>query len=219
MKNTCLILLLLLASCGAHTNIEPAGKGKINLNASLGGPFVRAFDASIPMPYLMAAAEYGISSNIDVNANIHILPLFYKLAGMDLGVTYYPVLNHGVIPTIAINLRGLFYSSLKNEIEDRFRFYPMTSLTAAWQAYNGKVYLGSEFVVPFSDLDYQEDNPYPVISPLLGYKLELGEKNALYAEAKWQGVNISSDKLAVEYIHPGGNGAIGIFFSFERKLR
>jgi hypothetical protein len=67
-------------------------------------------------------------------------------------------------------------------------------------------------------MDYSHENAL-IFSPFLGYRWRLSENYKLFSEIKWQGVNQKTDRIAVEYIHPGGNGAIGVYLTLERSFK
>jgi len=221
MKNIKLIILLsitLFWGCAAHRYIEPVGKGNTKGYVNLGGPIVAAFDTKLPIPYLSAGADYGLYGNFDVNANLHLLPLFYEFSGLDVGCTYFPVLNDSWTPTVGLNVQLMSFFSFKSLVTNRFRMYPIISPSFAWKLFDGKIYCGSNFTVPLTKLDYYKDMSPVIASPFLGYSWNLGAGYNLFTELKWNAVNIETYKLAVEYVHPSNHGAIGIYFTLERSF-
>lgn len=206
-----------LCSCTAYKNIEPVGNNNLKSNVDFGGPIVSAFNTKVPIPYLAVGVTYGMTENFDINANLHVLPLAYKFAGLDLGASYFPVINDGIIPTIGLNGTLMLFSSLKSGIEERFKVYPILTSSFAWKLRNGMIYTGAHITIPLSKLDYTENNDY-LLSPFIGYNWKYSEKYRLITEIKWQGANVASDKMAVEYIHPSNHGAIGIYLSLERSF-
>ncbi len=220
MKSKCfiyLIFIVLFCSCSTYKNIEPIGKDNFKANLDFGGPIVTAFNTKVPIPYLSIGVSYGLNENTNLNANLHLLPMFYKLGGIDLGVTYFPLLNEGLIPTIGINGTLMLFSSLKSGIEDRFRAYPIITPSFAWKLGTGLIYTGVHSVLPITKLDFADNNSI-IISPFVGYRWELSNAYKLYTEFKWQGINIETDKTVVEYIHPNNQGAIGIYLTLERSF-
>jgi hypothetical protein len=212
-----LFLCMLLAGCAARTTLEPVGKGQLAASASLGGPLVAAFGTRPPIPNLALGARYGLGDRIDLDGNLHLLPLLYSLAGLDLGVTWYPLLNDGAVPTIGIQPRVMAFASFKSGVDDRFRAYPAISSSAAWKLGSGLIYTGFDFVVPVSQPDYDNDPPRVIFSPLVGYRWNIWNGFRLYTELKWMGANVRTDATA-EYVHPGGYGAIAPFIAIDVTL-
>ena len=60
---------ILFVGCAAHTNLTPLGEGRLAPHVGIGGPIVEAFDTHIPVPYLMAGADYGIRDNVNLNGS------------------------------------------------------------------------------------------------------------------------------------------------------
>lgn len=213
-----LALTLVLAGCAAHTSIEPLGRGNTNVNVSLGGPVVAAFNTHIPIPYATVGATYGLKDNINIDGSIHLTSLPYSIFGMDLGASYFPVLNKGLIPTVGIHPQVLAFVSMKPDVESRMRIYPSASASAAWHLGSDVVYTGFDYTFPLTTPDYDNDAPKFVLSPFIGYRTELGKDFRLTTEIKWQGANVRSNQLAVDYTKFGGHGAAAILFAIERSF-
>ncbi len=212
-----LVIPSLFFGCAAHTNIEPVGKGKVKANANFGGPVVSAFDTKVPIPNISLGADYGLKDNLDLNGNIQLLPLFYKVGGIELGTTWYPVINKKYIPTIGISGDLLLLSSFKSDVQEHFRVYPSLNLSFAWKLGAGMIYSGVGAVIPFTELDYYDKNNI-IISPFIGYRWKIGANYNLFTEIKWLGVNVPTNFFAVEYLTPTNQGALGIYLSLERSF-
>ena len=218
-RSFCLLIYIgLLTGCAAHSNLTPVGKGNVDVALGLGGPFIPIAETKIPTPYLSIGANYGLSENINVDANFHITSLFYQINGLDLGATWFPYLNDGILPTVGIQPRLLFLTSIKNDVNDRFRIYPLISSSAAWLFGDGLIYLGFDFVFPLTKPDYDKESVDLILSPFTGYRWDLGENLRLISELKWLGANVKSDQLAVEYIKINGYGAFSIMLSLEKNF-
>ena len=129
-----------------------------------------------------------------------------------------PFFNEGLKPTWGIQPRLFILVSTKSNIESRLRVYPLISTSAAWLWGSGLVYTGFDFVVPFTRPDYDKEAPHIIFSPFLGYRWKLSDNLRLFTELKWNGANIQSDQLAVEYMNIGGYGAVAILFAIERRF-
>jgi hypothetical protein len=196
----------------------PLGEGNMDANVSLGGPFIPLTEPKTPAPYAVAGINYGASERLNLSGNLHITSLFYKVAGIDFGAAYFPLLNKGSVPAIGIEPRLLFYSSLKSDVESRIRIYPLISGSAAWKWGSGIIYTGLDVVIPVSKPDYNDDYSTLILSPFAGYKWKLGNSYNLYTEIKWQGANIRSDMVAVEYVDINRYGALAFMFSISRSF-
>lgn len=213
-----LTLTLLFAGCAAHTSIEPLGQGNVKADLSLGGPVVAAFNTHLPIPYAALGMVYGLKDNINIDGNLHLTSLPYGIFGLDLGTAYFPVLNDGLVPTVGIHPQALTFISMKSDVESRMRIYPTISATAAWHLGHEVIYTGADYTYPFTRADYDNEAPHSVLSPFLGYRTDLGKSFRFTTELKWQGVNVRTNQMAVDYTKPGGYGAIGILFAVERSF-
>ena len=207
-----------LSACAAHTNLEPTGKGNLAAAVSIGGPVVTAFGAKLPVPYATAGANYGVTDRLDVNGNFHLLPLAYNMVGMDIGATWYPVINRGFVPTAGIQPGLLVLSSLKSDVSERIKAYPMLSGSLSWHAGQGLLYTGFNAAIPFSSADYDDESPSAMFSPFGGYRWKLGARTYLLTELKWHASNVRIDMLAVEYLNLNSHGAITTLFSLVRSF-
>lgn len=213
-----LLPVFLLFNCAAQTNFEPLGKGTLNTNFSVGGPIIKAFGTRFPVPYAITGANYGISERINIGGNLHLFSLGYKIAGIDFGAAWFPVLNNKLVPTISLQPRLLVLASTKTDVSDRWRTYPVITNTAAWKVSKNFIYTGYDLTIPFTEPDYDADAAGMIFSPFIGYRWKFGERTQLITEFKWHGANIRSDRLAVEYLSIGGHGAMTTLFTIERGL-
>jgi hypothetical protein len=207
-----------LSGCAARTNLRPVGRGNVTVNASVGGPIVAAFGTHMPIPYGTVGANYGIADNCNLTGSLHLLPLAYEIIGMDFGAGIFPVLNDGMIPTVGVHQSIMLFGSIKPNVDDRFRAYPITSATFAWQFSNGLVYSGVDLTSILSSADYDDEAPSFILSPFAGHRWQLSRLTGLLLELKWHGANIRSDQLAVEYTSVGRHGALAPFISIEKRF-
>ena len=213
-----LLSLVLLISCAAHTNLEPVGKGNISGNVNIGGPIIKIFGIKMPVPYATVGANYGLTNKFDLNGNLHLFSLGYKIFGFDFGSTWYPCINNGKIPTIGIQPRLLTLVSLKSDVSEQIKAYPIVSGSAAWELNKHLIYIGTDITVPFTSLDYDKNAPNPIFSPFWGCKWKIGKRTYLLTEIKWHAANAQTDQLAVEYVPLNNYGAISTLFSIERSF-
>lgn len=211
-------LLLLLAGCSAHTSLEPIGRDNLDINLSIGGPVVKAFNNHIPVPYITGGLKYGLTPDINLCGGFHFTSLPYELLGIELGASYFPAANNGLIPTVGISPGLLTFCSLKSGIESRFRIYPTLTSTASWHINDNLIFTGFDFTLPFTKPDYDNSSPKFIFSPFAGYRFELGKSFRLITEIKWQGANIKSSQVAVEYTRIAKYGAVAILFALERAF-
>lgn len=210
----CFILL----NCAAYTSLEPMGQGERSANLSFGGPIIKAFGTRIPIPYLTAGMNYGLRDRVNLNGDLHLFPLGYKVAGLNAGITWFATLNEGIVPTWGIQPRLMLLASIKSDVEERARLYPFLTNTLSWKVQRGLLYLGMDYAYQFSKPDYDDEANPNIFSPFLGYRWRLGRNTRLYTELKWHGANIQSTRVAVDYVPIGNNGAVTTLFALERSF-
>lgn len=218
MKRFPMLLLFILLSCAAQTNFEPLGKGVLNTNFSVGGPIIKAFGTRFPIPYATIGANYGIADRLNVGGNLHLFSLGYKIAGLDFGAAWFPILNNDFIPSISLQPRLLVLASMKSDISTRWRAYPLITNTAAWKINKNFLYTGYDLTIPLTEPEYDSEAPGMIFSPFIGYRWKLGERTRFITEFKWHAANVRSDQLAVEYLSIGGHGAMTTLFTIERSF-
>lgn len=213
--------ILLFSACAVHTNLEPAGKNKVNLYLSFGGPTIKVFGLTkplFPLPHILPGATYGVTDNLNIDGNLNILPLPYGLANLEIGATWFPLIGNGKTPTIGMELRLLAMLSFKSNIPDRFRAYPMLSPSLSWKIGKHRLYAGSNLVLPISQPDFDNAANAFIFSPFIGLRWALGEKINLLTELKWQGANIAADKLPISYASVAIYGGLSPLLGLEWRL-
>ncbi|MFH0882235.1 MAG: hypothetical protein V2A56_04545 [bacterium] len=218
-RSTLLAFLLIFTGCAAQTSLEPLGKGNTHANVGFGGPIIEVFGTHLPVPYLTAGVVTGVSERVNGAATLHLLPLAYEVAGLDLSTSWFPILQEQRKPTIGLQARLMGFVSLRSGIGDRFRIYPMVTPTLAWRKGSRLYYGGSDLVLPMTLPDYDSQSVKAIFSPFLGVKWRLGSNLWLSTEMKWQGANAQSDQLAVKYLPVAGHGAISTLVALEWGLR
>lgn len=208
---------MLLAACAAHTNLEPLGPGNRSPHVSFGGPIVEAFGTRIPIPYLVAGVDYGVTSTLNVGFNAHLLPLAYGVAGADVGAAWFPLASPEG-PTIGLEARLLAFASLKSNVAKRWFSYPVLSGSVAGRVGGGLAYGGTNLALPAERPDLDPGASRQLLSPFVGYRWNLGERFALLTEVKWHGANVRADQLAVSYLHLAGHGALTTLFALQRRF-
>lgn len=215
VKHRLLLLLAipLLPACAARTTIEPIGEGRTAYNVSIGGPLVSAFDTYVPIPNLTLGLTHGVSDRVDVGGSLYLLPMLYGDFGLDVGATWYPLVDSDGT-TIALQPRVMAFSSFRDSVEKRFRAYPAISASAAWHNGDDRIYTGFDLLLYTGSFDYDNDPAPVVLSPFVGYRWSLGSRSRLLTELKWHGVNVRTN-ATVEYVNPLGQGGLAPFIGYE----
>jgi len=206
---------LALPGCVAQTGVLPLGKGELTPGIGIGGPVVEAFDTHVPVPYLAASVEYGLDDHVNAGAVVHVLPLAYHIVGLDAGVTWFPVAQSGLRPTLGVGPRAYLFASTKADVDRRFLAFPVTTATAAWTTRRGVFYVGANLAVPLEDPEYDEEAQAVIFSPFVGHRWSIGRRYALSTELKWHGANVVTGQAATGYTTLSGRGAVTPLIAFQ----
>ncbi|MBN1999771.1 hypothetical protein JW935_19605 [candidate division KSB1 bacterium] len=218
LKKWSFLFLFLLFACSAQTNLVPLGKGNMSMNGSFGGPIVSAFNTWVPIPYMTTGMGFGVNDRLDVDANLHLLSLPYSLLGFHTGASWYPVISNGSVPTIGVHPQLLGMVSMKKNVSECFKVYPVVSGSVAWPVKRGLFFLGMDLCVPFTRSDYDKNPESAILSPYLGYRWKIASSWYLYTELKWHGANVQSDQFAVDYLNLYNYGALTPLFAIQRSF-
>ena len=99
--------------------LRPTPKGQVTAELELGGPFAKVASLVIPLPLTTVGASYGVADHVDISAHFHPTAAIFKIAGLDLGAAWQPLLQKGAVP--AVTLVG--------------RLYGFTNFTSGFQPY------------------------------------------------------------------------------------
>lgn len=184
--------------------VRPLGKGKVAVDASAGGPVVRAFDAPVPLPLSTVGVRYGVSDRSDVHAAFHpSLAGMFGVWGVDAGASYLIFEQQGLRPALLVDgtATAVWGDTNPQGPEGGFRLFTNVAALGSW-TYGERgnlVYGGADvFVQPY---------PWGVLGgPLVGHQLRLGERVGLVTELKWMGGSHPTEDLTAFWYGPGRNG-------------
>lgn len=192
-------LAVLGTGCGLATHVRPVPKGRVQLEASVGGPMADV-GAPIPLPLSTVGASYGLLDRMDVHGHVHLTPLaFFNVPGLDVGATYLALEEQGSVPAVAVTSRLYAFSNLR----DGTLTYGDLSATASWLLARRWLTYGSlTGMVDFLDGRF-------MWSPAIGEQVLLGSWS-LQLEARYYDPTYRSASSAVHWVSAGGYGAFGV---------
>lgn len=188
-------------ACATTAPVRPLGRGNVALNASLGGPLVRAAGLDIPTPILMLGGAYGARDDLEVTARADVTAAAFGDVHVQPGVAYHPRLGTpgGGVPivTVAGSLHVL------TNLDDT-RLYPQVTLAGAWLV-GGRhlIYLGGDAGAGFGA------RTRVLAGPLLGGELRLG-RAGLTLEGKWLAPYYDVAPTAPTWLSPFGRGYLAV---------
>lgn len=209
-------LLICIASCTPVTLVKPLEVKQKAVTAHLGGPMIRFSGMPIAMPLSSLGFAYGLHKKITASTNLGLTSMAFGVLQLDPGILY------GIHQPTSPKQLGVSVFAKTHLMIDRwennFRWYP----EAGGQLYKewGKnlAYAGGSawFETRYPKEKRAAGNPWiPMIH--LGYVRQKPKWN-LSVELKWIAPNISHKDIVVDYIGPGSNGALGVYFGLTRKF-
>lgn len=177
--------------------LRPTPKGQVTAELELGGPFAKVGGLVIPLPLTTVGASYGVAEHVDISAHLHPTAAIFKIAGLDVGAAWQPLIQKGAVP--AVTLAG--------------RLYGFTNFISGFQPYLELGVTGSyklaDRVSPYLNVTTLiQTNAVPLLAVGAGVEVEFG-RVALQAEFRWFSPNRNTYFNAVEWQSIGGWGAVG----------
>jgi hypothetical protein len=213
-----LIFLITITSCAPSRFVKPLDKKQSAANISLGGPLIKYGSATIPIPFLTADYGYGIDSTLTAFASFNITSALYGNFQMEIGATKQLIYQKKYFPALSttIQINPIFRN------KDAFKIYPQIDLNLFWEYGKRKnyFYLGASNWFELSKkrtLGESQQNHW-MFSPVLGHSFN-GKKWNVNIEAKVIALNLSNEKIVVDYVTPlKTRGAFGIYLGYTRKF-
>ncbi len=203
MKSLPLLAAVLLVGCGHMAKLRPTPKGQVAAELTLGGPFARVSSAIIPLPLTSVGASYGIADRVDLSAHFHPTAAAFRIAGLDVGAAWQPLLQKDAIP--AVTLVG--------------RLFGFTDFTSGFMPYlelgaTGSYKIANRFSPYLNVSTLVQINAVQLLAVGLGVEVEFG-RFAVQAECRWFSPNRATYYNAVEWQGIAGLGAIGALLGFR----
>ena len=204
-RGVALVLAVFGTGCAHMATLRPAPKGELEVDLSVGGPMLKLFNAPIPAPLSAVGVRYGVHDRVDVQAHYHPTASVLGVLGLDVGSSVWAVKGEKGIPDVTATARLFGFTDFK-----AFRPYLQLGGVASWRLWNRVApYLGVDGLVQFGAA--------PLFAVAAGLQGIFGRFTA-QLEAKWFGVGIDTRYMVVDWISPGGIGAIGVQFGFGYRF-
>lgn len=197
-------LSILFPACSVLTPVRALKTGEQQINLSLGGPWVPSSLPTIVVPYTTAGYARGITDDITISGNLHIIAAVFKTAGIDAGGVYKLSAQQGLLPELTIYPKFYYFKALRSGAE---RLYGSLSANASYQLQNRTLlYAGADYMDTY-------------FTPFIGGSLPVSEHMALQLECKWMACNADTRHGIFEGDGSiGGKGAFGLFIGANYAL-
>lgn len=206
-----ILLSWILIGCGATQPIRVLPEHTTTITASLGGPVVPGKSPTVITPYVTGGVQHGLSDDVTVHGNLHLLMAAFAVAGMDLGASARVVRGHGWTPEITGSLRAYGFVQLSDQPKPRL--YPSLSANASWSIReNDLVYAGTHVTAQWTASSV-------FVSPFVGYSFAASDNISVQLECIWQAANHDTRSGVLEGISSiNGHGSFGIFLAGALRL-
>lgn len=196
--------IYLLAGCSAGQPIRVIDRGQTQLTASVGGPVVPSTSPVKLFPYVSAGIMHGVTDEVTVHANLHLIMLAFGSFGVDVGASSRMLKQDKAVPELTVGLRALMFTDFSSIANTRL--YPDASLTASWEVDPRLlVYVGSHVTMQFSDASL-------FVSPMIGTQIPIADRLTVQLEIIWQAANANTQSGVFRGESSiNGRGSIGIF--------
>lgn len=205
------LLSLFFLGCGATQPVRVLDERETKVSASIGGPLIPFGKSTIPVPYLTAGIQHGVTPSVTITGNVHLLTALLGDVGVDAGAATRVLRQDGWIPEITCKAQCYFYYDAKRG--NNPRIYPLLTANASC--------LQGESTLLYSGIDnlFQSAEPAYLLSPFAGMQFSIGRRIEMQIEAKWMAANVNTEHGIMEgHNSVGGRGNIGTFLGFHYRL-
>ena len=202
----CTFTVIALAGCGSGQPVRVLPEEQTTLSASIGGPIVPSTSPIGFVPYLTAGATHGVTNNISVHGNLHLLMSAFAVGGIDIGASVRAIRQDKAIPELTLSTRLIGFMKFSGPVSPRL--YPDVAFNASWEvAENTLVYLGTH-----STFQWKPSAVY--LSPFIGVQFPISTAFCLQTELIWQAANHNTQVGIFEGESSiGGMGSFGGFIA------
>ncbi|MBC8124661.1 MAG: hypothetical protein H7X70_02905 [Candidatus Kapabacteria bacterium] len=196
--------VLILSGCGSGQPVRVLPEGSTAIIASLGGPIQPSRSPIGFVPYLTAGIEHGITDDVTVHGNLHLLMAFFAVGGIDIGASGRLWRQNDALPEVTASARLIGFMKFGDPVSPRL--YPDVSLNASWEVADRTLaYIGTHTT-------FQWKPGEVFISPFVGVQFPLSSRFSLQTELIWQAANHDTRVGLFEGLSSiGGMGSFGGF--------
>jgi hypothetical protein len=187
--------------------VRPIGKGKVAVEASVGGPMTKVFGAYIPLPLSTVGATYGAGERTDVHAAYH--PTAAAVAGVaavEVGAGHELVAWQGARPRVMADatVLGAGGDASSAGPEGGFALFLQPTVTASWDWGKEK---RQSFYTGLTGFSQVVPTPHLLGAWVLGNRFAV-KRTSITTEFKWIAPYASSEPIVPEFVSPGYQGAV-----------
>jgi len=206
-----ILLCIVCWGCGAGQPVRVLPAGTTTLTASAGGPIAPDKVPSVIIPYLTAGVMHGVTDDVTIHGNAHLLMAAFGVGGIDAGASIRTWHQRGSLPELTVGARLMMFSDFRSF--DNMRFYPDLAATFSYDTGSGWLaYFGLHQTLQTTTVKY-------FASPFAGLQIPLSASFSIQAEFIWQAVNhVTRNGILEGQSSIGGRGSAGGFIGGAFRL-
>lgn len=131
-----LFSVLMTAGCSVTQPVRVLDDGEVRLAGSIGGPIVPSTMPTVIVPYGTVGGMVGVSRDVTVTGNVHVVLGGLKTFGVDGGVAVRLIPQQGPVPEVTAKGQVLAMTDFSPR---SFRLFPFCSI-------NGSYLLGESLI-------------------------------------------------------------------------
>ena len=202
------LLLSILGNCAPSHTGRTVGKGVLQVEGSLGGPFFKNLGPTIPIPNLPIGARYGLTDRIDLSAHANVLS--FVMGGfltLDTGATWGLYQHQG---KKGFNLAMSTNLFLLTDFQEDARVGPLLDMAGGYTYDWLTTFGGFEMIIDFY-------KPNAITNSFIGVEFDI-KKASLSLSGIYFHPAFNAYASSVKYVSPGDRGAIGILLGFKYRF-
>jgi hypothetical protein len=189
-----------LVACAPSHAGRTLGRGTLQIEGGLGGPFFTNFGGAIPVPNIPLGVRYGVTDRLDVHGHANILPLVIGgFLALDAGVTWAIVRRPG---RDGINLATSASLALLTDFDTGARVVPFLDLAGGYTWNWLTAFLGAEVWLDFWGGGVAA-NPY------VGVEFDI-RRTTISLAGVWYNPGLDASSSAADYVSGLDRGGIGV---------
>jgi hypothetical protein len=202
------IVLSAAAGCAPSHAGRTVGKGILQAEGSIGGPFVTNLGGAVPVPNIPVGARYGVADRIDLSSHVNLLPIIMGgFLALDGSLTWGLVQHIG---SRGWNLATGTGFMLFTDFRESGRISPLVDLAGGYTI---------EWFTPFAGFNMTADFwGGNVMSNFFGgFEADIGNLT-LSAAAVWFYPSYDWYASPIRYVAPDYQGSIGVLIGVKYRF-
>ena len=215
-----LLPLLLLSGCATLSGARPLEPGVHEVGATLGGPFVSAFGAVIPIPNVIVQGRSGLAllgdRPLDLGYGMNLTGLPFGAISLHASGSFLLAHQTGGLPAVSVTNRFFFAT---NPVDPGTVPFARGVLAVNQIEFSASWLLGNQLLYAALSESIDLQNTGLLLTPVLGATFNFKQEGPfrLHAELRYWGVNRTPQTDRVAWLTPGP-GALGVNLGFSWLL-